>query len=74
MSRSDAQILYDNIYRICKARKLKLTQIEKKTGYHTGHLAEMVRRDYRVTVEAIRYYAQALEVPMKKLMEGMLDE
>ena len=71
---TDAEILYTNILRICKVRKLKLTQIEKKTGYHTGHLAEMVRRDYRVTVEAIRYYAQALEVPMTKLMEGMFDD
>ena len=72
--KTDAEILYTNILRICKSRKLKLTQIEKKTGYHKGHLNEMARNGYRVTVEAIRYYAQALEVPMTKLMEGMFDD
>ena len=71
---TDAEILWRNVKRICKARKLKLTQIEKKTGYHKGHLNEMARNGYRVTVEAIRYYAQALEVPMAKLMEGMFDD
>ena len=71
---TDAEILYTNILRICKARKLKLTQIEKKAGYHKGHLNEMARNGYRVTVEAIRYYAQALEVPMARLMEGMFDD
>ena len=72
--KTDAEILYTNILRICKSKKLKLTQIEKKTGYHKGHLNEMARNGYRVTVEAIRYYAQALEVPMTKLMEGMFDD
>ena len=71
---TDAEILYTNILRICKSKKLKLAHIEKKTGYHKGHLNEMARNDYRVTVEAIRYYAQALEVPMTKLMEGMFDD
>ena len=71
---TDAEILYTNILRICKSKKLKLTQIEKKTGYRKGHLNEMARNGYRVTVEAIRYYAQALEVPMTKLMEGMFDD
>ena len=72
--KTDAEILYTNILRICKSKKLKLTQIEKKTGYHKGHLNEMARNGYRVTVEAIRNYAQALEVPMTKLMEGMFDD
>ena len=72
--KTDAEILYTNILRICKSKKLKLTQIEKKTGYHKGHLNEMARNGYRVTIEAIRYYAQALDVPMKKLMEGMFDD
>ena len=72
--KTDAEILYSNIKRLCKERGMTMKEAEHKTGYGRGHLREMATRGYRVNVEVIRYYAQMLGVPMVDLMEGMLDE
>ena len=71
---TDAEILWSNVKRICKAKGVTISSIEDKTGYVRGHLRHMAARQGHVYVDHIRYYAQALGVPMVELMEGMLDE
>ena len=74
MKRTDAEILLQNVKRICDRRGIPISRIEDKTGYARGHLRRMVTRERQVHIDHIRFYAQALGVPMVELMEGMLDE
>ena len=69
---TDAEILYGNVRRICDRRGIPISRIEDKTGYARGHLRRMVTRESQVHIDHIRFYAQALGVPMVELMEGML--
>ena len=72
MMKSDAEILLQNVKRICDRRGIPISRIEDKTGYARGHLRRMVTRERQVHIDHIRFYAQALEVSMVELMEGML--
>lgn len=71
---TDAEILWNNVKRICMAKGTTVSDIEDKVGYTRGHLRQRATRGCNIYVEHIRYYAQALGVPMVELMEGMLDE
>ena len=71
---TDAEILWRNVKRICKQKHTKVSYVEEKVGYDRGHLRHMAARQGHVYVDHIRFYAQALGVPMVELMEGMLDE
>lgn len=72
--KTDAEILWANVKKTCKAKGTTVSDIEDKVGYVRGHLRHLATRGAHIYVEHIRYYAQALGVPMVELMEGMLDE
>lgn len=72
--KTDAEILLQNVKRICNRRGIPISCIEDKTGYARGHLRRMVTREGQVHIDHIRYYSQALKVKPEKLMEGMFDD
>ena len=72
--KTDAEILWSNVKRICKTKGTKVSYVEEKVGYGRGHLRHMAARDGHVHIDHIRYYSQALKVKPEKLMEGMFDD
>ena len=74
MSRSDAEILRDNVKTICILHGVTMGVISEKAGYTRTHLSVLAYRSNTVSIDHIRNYAKALGVRMVDLMEGMLDE
>ena len=74
MSRSDAEILRDNVKTICILHGVTMGDVSEKSGYTRTHLSVLAYRSNTVSIDHIRNYAKALGVRMVDLMEGMLDE
>ena len=71
--KTDAEILLQNVKRICKEKHLKMGYVDLEAGYSEKYVSQMAYKGSTISIEHVRNYAKALGVKPERLMEGMFE-
>lgn len=61
--------VYDNVKLICEEKELSIRKLERAVGFGNGTIRRW--RDVNPRINNVKAVADALEVPMEKLLKGV---